>query len=103
MEKQEALSCPDKIGHALDGGRIGQIPASRRVGNEEMVFHQRNDDFGIGLVEANPRSNGRSEFHPNVGVIPRAAFSNVMEQRAEEKQVRSVDTVGQEGSIGYGF
>ena len=84
-------------GHAGDGGRVIEVAAGGGVGQQEVVAHEVDEHVDVVGREAHPGGNALDDLHADLGVVAGEALADVVEQRADEQEVRPLDRIGQLG------
>ncbi len=83
--------------HAGDGGGVVEVAPGGGVGQQEMVAHEVDQDRDVVGGEAHPRGDAVDHLDADRGVIAREALADVVQEGADEEEVRPLDGVGQPG------
>lgn len=78
----------DDRGHGL---RIVEVAAGRGVRQEQMVPHHRGEQRQIRRPQAHPPPDLQGQFGTDHAVVAAASLPDVVQQRAEDEQVRTGD------------
>ena len=90
-------------GDSGDGGRVVEVAPGRRVREQEVVAHEVDEDRDVFGREAHAGGDALDDLHAHRRVVAREPLADVVEQRADEQEVRAFDPIGQAGGIGGGF
>src|SRR5664280_1489323 len=99
-EQLEGGAVSDFLGHPFRRGRIVEVAAGGRVGQEKVQPDQVHDHVDVFGRQPEAGGDVRRDLHPHLGVVAREPFADVVEQGAEQQQVDAVDPVGQGGCVG---
>ena len=60
-----------------------------------MVTAHLLEDERVTFIESHPRSDLGNEFDANIGVVTRPAFADVVQQRADDQKIWTINTIHQ--------
>ena len=81
----------DRAGNRFNRARVGEIPTSSGIGQEVVMLDQILQDLHVIRIETKPRANLANKFNPNLCVIAGKALPNVVKERAQHKEVRTIN------------
>ena len=84
-------------GNVGDRGGIVEVATRRRIGQQEMVAHQVDEDVDIGGRKSHTCRHGADHLDADGGVVAGEPFADVVQQGADEEQVGPFDVPGESG------
>ena len=79
MQQAQTVDRLHPGGESLDGARVGEIAALRRLRHGQMLLDQPGDRLGLALVEPEARAQPPRDLRAGDGVILLAAFGDVVQ------------------------
>ncbi len=91
------------IGDDLDRHRVVQVATGRGVGQQQVVRGERGDGLDVVVGEPHPAGDLASVLGADERVVAWVALADVVQQRADEQQVGTVDLAGVVGGVRRGL
>ena len=84
-------------GNVGDGGGVVEVATGRRIGQQEVVTDQVDQDVDIGGRKSHPCGHGSDHLDADGGVVAREPLADVVQQGADEEKVGTLDVPGESG------
>ena len=82
---------PDECGDAIDRAGVVEIPSGGDVSEQQMMGDEAHERVDVVFVEPHARADGRHDLDTGFGVVARVSLADVVQQRADHEEVRTVD------------
>ena len=93
----------DGLSDTGDGGGIVEVTSGGGVGQQEVLTNEVDQHGDVGRSETHARGDAVDDLNTDRGVIAREALTDVVQEGADEEEVRPFDGVGELGGQRGGF
>ncbi len=94
-QQVQGLEVASGVGHRAGGRRIFEVAPGGRVGEEQMMAHQRLQGDHVASGKPQPRGEAADDFDADRSVVVALALADVVKEPAEQQQVRSAHGSGE--------
>ena len=91
----------DERSDILRSDGVAEVAPHRRLGEQQVVAHQRPDVLDVVMREAHPWCDPVDQLHAGVRVIPRLALAEVVQERAHQQQIGSIHGAHEFAGVGH--